>query len=1097
MKTPSETPTVRIRTLGGLALDDGDFSRPVPLLILAYLAIERRLQRKSLERAFFPDAADPGDSLSTVLRLLENALGTADDDVITRTGDELTTAARCDAVDLEAAYDRSDHEAVVELYRGPFLDGLEAMPYVRPEAWSDDLRAWIQDRRLRVAARVVTSAVRLARARRLAGRRDDARPLTHLAFKVFRDAHVDDTVRPGTPRFDAATLQLLHGLLCADRSVHLAAFREAAAGYPALASIGGCDEAEVLLDTSRTNLTHTDAPFIGREEERRAAMRILASSSSEFLTITGAGGVGKSSLANRIAFDALASGRYPDGVHFVELEATRFANLVPVQIAETVGVELRADGDALDQLVARLANARVCLILDNFEHLIGRADVPERLARACAGSGMVVTSRERLDQPSEHVLALDGLPVPDADLPPAELAANEAVALFLQTARLRLPDLDLDERTAPRIAEVCRLADGHPLVIELAARLVDVLPLEDLAAHFEHDLAVLDADAPDVPSRQRSLRAVWDYSWRLLSQAERDVLSGLAVFRGGFDWRAAKAVTGAGPDLLRRLVDKSLLQATPDRRFRFHVALRAFADERLRPPERRAALEERHRTHYLEQARVHARRARSHDAQRGMAFFGAEASNLRAVWERSDDVDTLLELLDLLELHQLRQGRWADRLELLEATLARAEAAGRNDSIASLHNRAAAVHLQTGDVQRAERSLRAALAAQEAPARDAVRAETLSQLGGVHYQRREYDDAIACFAEAGAIQRALGNDAEAVSEAANVGAVHYQRADYDAAIRTWREALTAERRAQNRDGQALLLNNLGAAYRIVGKLEDALLHFEKALTLRDRLGDAVGSSVTRANIGSVHFLRGDYDRSLEIHEQLLREHRERRDPAGRDPAAEALVLNNLAMIHERQGRLDRAEALLADALRIQEDIDERIARTATLYNLSTVALQRGDAPRAEALAAQALELADETGDVAARSYALTFHGAARAALGDADAARARLDEALARFASLGDVDGTATVRLEQARVALAGGDAASAIGHAEEAYRLADAHGLVPQAWRARRLAARALAERGRHDEAARAARDALALGRTLRHPAVDDDDRRFLDSLA
>ena len=1031
-------------------MEGSRFLKPIPLLLLTYLTVAGPKPRHAVARSLFLGAVDRDDSLSIALRRLK-AAGTASEPLWREAGN-LESCVDCDALELARAHAEGDLAGVVDRYTGPFLQDLERHRSVQPERWSHEFEGWLNDARMRVARAVLNASVRLARARFDRGSEPDARRLTELALGVFRDEHhAFEDGKPGRVRFDPADLRLLHALVCHYHDDALAAFLDRAQSYPGLTLEATCDAAVTLeLRARRSNLVPPTKPFVGRSADRDAIAAALTARPQTFVTLTGRGGVGKTSLATRVALDQYEADRHADGVYFVSLEDLRFANLVPVHIARALGIPLHTRSDALDQILDDLAARRLLLVLDNYDHLLERRDVPARIVESCPGVAVLVTSRERLGGEAEHAVVIEGLTVSDAAAY-GDVGDNEAMTLFVLGARQRRSDFTLTEDTMHVVSRICRLANGHPLSIDLAAGLIDLLPLEDLAEQMERDLTLLATEAPDAPARHRSLRSVWESSWALLDDAERHLLRSLAVFDGGFDWSAALAITGADLLPLRRLVDKSLLRSSADaRRFSFHASLREFVLEKLTAAPEHAAVQVRHRAHFLDQARTHAARMRGRDAATAISFFEREAANLRVAWQGTHDLDDLLAFIDALEAFQNRQGAFDERRQLLEHALGVAKATQRAADEPKLLNALASIHLQRGDLEQAARLLEAALEGSSADEANAVRAESLSQLGGVHYQRRELDQALARFEQARQLHEHRGDVEQAIGELANIGAVHYQRGDHLAAIRIWKSALTAHRRVGDLETQALLLSNLGAAYQIIGSLEEALLSYEKASSLLDTLGDAIGRTSTTIGMGSVHFLRGDFEASLAANQHALEFYRERSDAAG-----EALALNNLAMIHERRGDLTTALDLLSEALTLQEHDDERIHRAVTLHNLSTVTLQLGRVDRALAHAREAIELAEETGHVTAQAYAQAFLGDAFAAAGDDAAAEEAHAAAARRFETHADRVGQAEVAVRQAERAYASGDLDRAHTLTEEVTATARALSLQPLAWRALRLTAR------------------------------------------
>lgn len=1040
---------MRLRTLGALELEGSGFAKPVPLLLLAYLTVVGTSTRGHLASTLYPDARDSSDSLSTALRQLRTACGGVDP--VERDGDRITSRVGCDVLDLDQAAAEQRFDTVCDVYGGTFLAGIEQRPYVDPERWSERLRVWLRHERLRVASVVLNAAARLAQVRFDAGDHDASARYRQLALGVVRDHVDDDDFEPARARLQASDLRTLYAVMVGsgdELAQELTALVEPYAGLELDGAATAGRPHRVAVAT--TNLTPSKEAPVGRGREQAAVVSRLLDERSGYVTIVGPGGVGKTTLAVEAARALYARGTYPGGAHIVRLDDVRFANLVPVRIAATLGLALTPARDALDQVIDALADQDAVVVLDTYEHVLERRDVPQRLALSCPGLAVIVTSRERLATDGEDVVGLDGLEVPPVGASAADVEASAAVRLFRRCARRRTANPRETDDVQAAIAAICRQAQGHPLTIELAAGLIDVLPLDEIARRLESDISVLTDDTVDRPQRQRSLRSVWQASWDLLDDDHRRALRRLAVFDGGFDWQAADVIAEATPLHLRRLVDASMMAVERPGRFAFHAMVVPFVRERFDGDAERDVLVRRHRLHFLERARSLAPRLRGAEGRSALAFFESEGANLRAAWSRADDLEELIAFVDVLEAPHERLGAFEERQALLERTLERARAVGRRDALPRLLTGLGAIRLERGEVEVAERLLTEALAEAETDDDSTTTIEALSHLGGVRFQRRELGAALALFERARRLAHDAGDARRAVAEASNVGAVHFMQGNIEEAVRTWRDALTQQRRANDLENQALLLNNLGAAHKVAGRLEDAVMAFEAAAELMDRIGDARGRVAADLNVASVQFLRGAFQEAVTIYEHALDAYRRHGDRDG-----EALVLNNLGMVHERRGALSDAERLLLHALALQEDDDERVHRAVTLHNLSTVVLQRGRVERAEALARASLELADETGDVQAGAYATLFLGDALRAGGDPDAAKAAYDRAAEAFEAIPDAAGIAEVAVRLAEHALDSGAVDVVEQHVRRALDVTLERALAPQAHRALRIAAR------------------------------------------
>jgi predicted ATPase/DNA-binding CsgD family transcriptional regulator len=327
--------------------------------------------------------------------------------------------------------------------------------------------------------------------------------------------------------------------------------------------------------------------LVGRDLEIAAVRERLRV--GRVVTLTGPGGCGKTRLALRVA--ALASGAFQDGARLVELASLTDAALVPVSVAEALGVPERDAAHPLEAVVRALAGRELLIVLDNCEHILGPAgQVVVMLAGQCRRVRILATSRERLDVPGEFVFPVPPLGLPE-DGSVRAVAASEAGTLFVTRARAASPGFALTDRDAAAIAEVCARLDGMPLAIELAAARCPAFGPVQLAARLEGHPGLLSGGAAR-PERHRSLEALVSWSYDLLDEAERRLLARLSVLRGGFDLEVAERVAGGEPlapqavaGLLASLAGKSLVQvqAGPVVRYWLLETVRQFAAGRLAP----------------------------------------------------------------------------------------------------------------------------------------------------------------------------------------------------------------------------------------------------------------------------------------------------------------------------------------------------------------------------------------------------------------------------------------------------------------------------------------------------------------------------------
>jgi len=325
------------------------------------------------------------------------------------------------------------------------------------------------------------------------------------------------------------------------------------------------------------NLPAEVTSFVGRREEVSAVRRMLTT--SRLVSLTGAGGMGKTRLAQRAGAE-LRRG-FPDGVWFVELAELRDPDLVAVTVGEALGIREEAVSPDAPGLAAFLADQQALLILDNCEHLVGAcADLAETLLRACPELRILVTTRQSLRLAGEATLTVHPLSVPAAAIActPAELATYESASLLVERATAVLPGFRVTEANCATIVRLCQALEGMPLAIELAVARLRVLSLEQILERLTDRYKLLSAGARNAPARQQTLRALIDWSWDLCSDAERLLWSRVSVFSGGLELDAAEVVCADDRlpadsilDLIASLVDKSVLTRAGDGNARYKM----------------------------------------------------------------------------------------------------------------------------------------------------------------------------------------------------------------------------------------------------------------------------------------------------------------------------------------------------------------------------------------------------------------------------------------------------------------------------------------------------------------------------------------------
>jgi predicted ATPase len=631
-----------LRTLGGLTLEGSTLGRPKPLLLLAYLALEGAQDRKHLSELFWPEAANPMLSLRTALtQLRQSAPGAFEGE------SRLRATVACDARRFLEALEKGELERLQELYTGAFLKGF----FLRE--LSAELEEWVYGTRESLAAQYREGLLKLAEGMESS----HALEVAKLAEEAYWLA--------GAPEPEPEQVVRTYRLLVAGGNARAREVKAEAESFGL--------ELDILPEVVKTALEPEKKPpallptlfsrptsFIGRELELAELRNLLAQEDCSLVTVLGAGGAGKTRLALKFAQEALEHETFADGVYFADLMALADPELVPAAVAAALHGALPGK-QPLAELSGLLRDKRALLVLDNFEHLVFAAGMLAEVLKHCPNLKLLVTSRERLNLSAEWVYGLEGLRYPKSPFIRGDVEQSvnwgdfDAVRLFVQRARRSRCDFDPQGHLL-HILKICRLVDGSPLGIELAAAWVRVMTPEEIAAEIAHNLDLLQSVERDASERQQSIRASFEHSWKLLSEKEQEALRRFAAFRRSFTQEAARQVTGASFMVLSSLVDKVMLSRDTNGRYHRHPLIIQFMDEKARAhPEEAAAMLARHSAYYLSFL--------ARQLEEGPQVLEVELDNLRDAWRfvvMKKDETALNNALPLLDRLYTLMGRYGE-----------------------------------------------------------------------------------------------------------------------------------------------------------------------------------------------------------------------------------------------------------------------------------------------------------------------------------------------------------------------------------------------------------------------------------------------------
>jgi predicted ATPase len=586
------------------------------------------------------------------------------------------------------------------------------------------------------------------------------------------------------------------------------------------------------------NLPPQFTPFVGRLDELAWLNRRLDDPGCRLLTLAGSGGAGKTRLALEIV--AERAGDYLNGAAFVPLASIDDPDLLVTAVAEAIRFTFSGSKPPKQQLLDHLHGLEMLLALDNFEQVLEGAGLVADILKAAPRVTILATSREPLNLSMEWLLTVHGLAYPGAAEEARPLAQYEAAQLFDHNARRASARFALNDASAPFVGRICQLVEGLPLALELAAAAVRERPLAEIAAAIEENTAVLATTMRDVPPRHRSVQAVFNHSWSRLTPSQRRIFARLTVFRGSFDRAAAKAVSGAAPETLARLVQKSLLRRE-NGRYHLHALWRQLGAEKLSAEEREEAqaAHGRYYTGWMQQQEANL----TGDAQLNtLALITADIENIRAAWNwavRQRQWEAIRQAVDSFnDWHNIR-------------ALFREGTAVYEQAIVALKE---ALKSKTG----APASSRPASRDAGAPGADVLLAQLLTYQGFFLFRQAEFGPAKAKLQESAALLRPLDEPRLLIKALGGLANIAIMQGDYETAGRQYRENLALARRAglpgaiaSNLEGTAMLAN-------YAGEFDKAQRLFRQCLAMQREIGNLHQIASTLGNLATASFYLEQY-----------------------------------------------------------------------------------------------------------------------------------------------------------------------------------------------------------------------------------------------
>ena len=967
------------------------------LALLAYLAMTPTPQsREVLAALFWPDYA-AGQAFAYLRRAiweLNNALGTgwleADREVITlRVGPEFwldATAFRELSASSPSEKFNQDNlanlAAAAELYRGDFMAGF-ALPDSAPfEEWqffqAEEYRRGLAEVLERLSAgyaELGESGKALVYTRRWAVLDPLHEPAQRALMRLFA---LTDQRSAALRHYELCAQALKEQVGAVPEPETTALYEQIKSGkFPGRADLtpanwgtvdgkaapagdGALETADLHTQMRLENLPPQFTKFIGRTQELAELRQLLDDPACRILTLLGPGGVGKTRLSIQLAESQRAE--FSHGIFFIPLAGVDSpAGLLPA-FAKALGLTFSArGGDNRQQLLAALEPRQALIILDNFEHLITEETVQLLLDIAAEARQvkLLVTSRIGLNVAGEQHYLLSGmrtpgLPAPDAD--PQATAVFSAVRLFLDRARRVDPGFELTTANQRAVVHICRLVHGMPLAIELAASWLELLSPNEIAAEIERGLDFLESTQRDLPPRQRSLRAVFESTWALLSLPEQAVFMRLSVFQGGFTRLGAQDVANASLKDLAELANKSLLWRRADGRYEIHDLLCQYAAEQLsRYPQEWQAAYARLIEYFARQVYKDGERLKTAEQLEAFKAIEADFDNIRLVWHKAVE-DRQFEALNRL---------WFGFIYYLNIKYLERETVLHLDEVIqeleSLEN--------PGYKEKR-------LLAELLTLRSLTASEWTTSKGVVYLQR------------ALELRNSLNPEDQYGAWYAILADGYGIKVDDQTAIQMLRENLEILRQRGDRWGTALTLHRLGARNAWIGAVDEARQSYEEAVSMFRLLGDQFQLTFCLNDLASL----AGYQQAESLRKQAL----EISEKLGNQPAV-AQTLYNLAADYEAKGDYPQALAYYQRCLECSIETGLHLFVPGILSYASFTALRQGDYRLARQLRERSLTAAREENELAGLVWGKWELGEIERVEGNLETARRLYDESLELF----------------------------------------------------------------------------------------------------
>ena len=875
-------------SLAGQAITQFRSNNVRGLLVFLALQAERPFTRDVLATLFWPDEVDKvaNNNLRQTIYRLRKAVGDLQREsepylLITRQTVQFNPDSDyvLDVHEFVQALEMGEMETAVSHYQGDLL----------PSFTCDSLafESWLRQERESYHQLAIEAMREVAEAHGQNGRWEQAQTVIRqqLALEPWRESAHRQLMRvlaqmgdrgAALAQFELCRQQLEEELGVEPTATTVTLYEEIKAG-----EYGRLADNTAITHPAKTlhNLPEQTTSLIGREAELAQIGDLLRMENERLVTLVGSGGMGKTRLALAVAGQQLGSANYPHGVYFVPLASLDDPTQIVSAVADALNFSLSSDGQPRNnkqQLFDYLGQKEMLLVLDNFEHLLVGAGLVSDLLQNAPQVQVVATSRERLYLQEEQVYPLKGLSFPEMAVDGRALQVEEAegytaVQLFRQTASRLHPNFKAQGEELAALIKICRLLDGMPLAVKLAAGWADMMPLTDIVTEIEHSVDFLETEVRNVPARHRSMRAVFDASWQRMSGDEQSVFAQLAVFQGGFTREAGQAVTGASLRLLGRLLNKSLLHYDhAQKRYQIHELLRQYGAERLAVDgEWETAVFRQHSHYYLTRLHQHAADLKSHQQQAALAEIETELGNIRTAWHWAIQQKAFNELSQAMKALRLFYD-WKGLYQASEEAAVEIVAAIPNP-ISHFEQRLlvraltwqAHVCRAKGENERGRMLLERSRALSHDLSAQGVetRAEQIEQLllAGQWASDADYKQARKIYEQVYEIAQALDDEWYQAQGLRFWGMAEYILGEYEKAEKRLQHALTLAQKLGDGRLQARILDELSQLAAQLAQFEKAEQYVRRSFTIYQSFADPLSLALGTGKLGIILVFAGKFE----------------------------------------------------------------------------------------------------------------------------------------------------------------------------------------------------------------------------------------------